>query len=131
MAGDPFRNEGGLACLVQGGPSRSPVRLRCSVPLDRLTWPSVVTSAHSSFRLRHPAGSEMINERIGRCILPHPVPTGRRLVIEAVTGHGRRQAGRRQTRDRSTCSKVSVTASRRRHPHEPARPCSASWTTMT
>jgi len=45
MAGDPFRNEGGLACLVQGGPSRSPVRLRCSVPLDRLTWPSVVTSA--------------------------------------------------------------------------------------
>jgi hypothetical protein len=35
----------------------------------------------------------MINERIGRCILPHPVPAGRRLVIEAVTGHGGGRTG--------------------------------------
>jgi hypothetical protein len=28
------------------------VRLRCSVPLDRLAWPSVVTSARSSFVIR-------------------------------------------------------------------------------
>jgi hypothetical protein len=28
------------------------------------------------------SGGEMINEGIGRCILPQPVPAGRRLVIE-------------------------------------------------
>jgi LysM repeat protein len=44
---------------------------------------------------------EMINESIGRCILPHPVPASRRLVIETVTSHGRRQARRHQTRARS------------------------------
>jgi LysM repeat protein len=33
------------------------------------------------------SGGEMINESIGRCILPQPVPPGRRLVIETVTGY--------------------------------------------
>jgi hypothetical protein len=41
--------------LKVSGPGRlrassgQPGPLRCTVPLDRLTWPSVVTSARSSF----------------------------------------------------------------------------------
>ena len=42
---------------VQSQPyCRLRVRLRCSVPLDRLTWPSVVTSARSSFLLQDGLG---------------------------------------------------------------------------
>ena len=52
---------------VQSQPyCRLRVRLRCSVPLDRLTWPSVVTSARSSFVHRAPRGQHLC-----RCAVPH------------------------------------------------------------